>query len=37
MHVATQHSVDDVTAAGAGLGPQLKRIGFYSYREISPH
>ena len=24
-------------AAGAVLGPRLKRIGFYSYGEITPH
>lgn len=32
-----QHSVDEVEAAGAELGPRTKRIGFYSYGEISPH
>ena len=37
MHVATQHSVDEVAACGAGLGPQMKHVGFYSCRGISRH
>jgi hypothetical protein len=32
-----QKTVDDVEAAGAELGARVKRIGFYSYGEISPH
>jgi hypothetical protein len=32
-----QQSLDEVEAAGAELGPQTKRVGFYSYGEISPH
>lgn len=32
-----QNTVDEVEAAGAELGTQVKRIGFYSYGEISPH
>ncbi len=32
-----QNTVDEVEAAGAELGAQAKRIGFYSYGEISPH
>jgi hypothetical protein len=32
-----QKTVDEVEAAGAELGARVKRIGFYSYGEISPH
>jgi hypothetical protein len=32
-----QHCVDEVEAAGTELGPETKRVGFYSYGEISPH
>jgi hypothetical protein len=32
-----QNTLDEVEAAGAELGQQVKRIGFYSYGEISPH
>jgi len=32
-----QHTMDEVEAAGAELGPRLPRVGFYSYGEISPH
>lgn len=32
-----QSIMDEVEAAGAQLGPQLSRLGFYSYGEISPH
>jgi hypothetical protein len=32
-----QNTVDEVEAAGAELGERVKRIGFYSYGEISPH
>ncbi|MEJ0012619.1 MAG: FIST N-terminal domain-containing protein [Bauldia sp.] len=32
-----QNTVDEVEAAGAELGDQVKRLGFYSYGEISPH
>jgi hypothetical protein len=27
----------EIEAAGAALGPRLRRIGFYSYGEITPH
>lgn len=32
-----QNTLDEVEAAGAELGAAVKRIGFYSYGEISPH
>jgi hypothetical protein len=32
-----QNTLDEVEAAGAELSRQTKRIGFYSYGEISPH
>ncbi len=32
-----QHIVTEIEAAGAALGPNLARIGFYSYGEITPH
>ena len=32
-----QHTVDEVEAAGAELGADVSRLGFYSYGEISPH
>jgi hypothetical protein len=32
-----QHIATEIEAAGAELGPELTRIGFYSYGEISPH
>ena len=32
-----QSIMDEVEAASAELGPQLSRLGFYSYGEISPH
>jgi hypothetical protein len=32
-----QNTSDEVEAAGAELGASVKRIGFYSYGEISPH
>lgn len=32
-----QNTVDEVEAASAALGAAVKRIGFYSYGEISPH
>jgi hypothetical protein len=32
-----QHTVDEVEAAGAELGSDVPRLGFYSYGEISPH
>jgi hypothetical protein len=32
-----QQVAAEIEAAGAALGPQLKRIGFYSYGEIAPH
>lgn len=32
-----QQVAAEIEAAGAALGPQLKRIGFYSYGEITPH
>jgi hypothetical protein len=32
-----QQVASEIEAAGAALGPQLKRIGFYSYGEITPH
>ncbi len=32
-----QNTLDEVEAAGAELGSAVKRIGFYSYGEISPH
>jgi hypothetical protein len=32
-----QQVVAEIEAAGAALGPHLKRIGFYSYGEITPH
>jgi hypothetical protein len=32
-----QQVTAEIEAAGAVLGPQLKRIGFYSYGEITPH
>lgn len=32
-----QRSLEEVEAAGAALGSQLHRLGFYSYGEISPN
>jgi hypothetical protein len=32
-----QHIAAEIEAAGAALGPNLARIGFYSYGEITPH
>jgi hypothetical protein len=32
-----QHTVDEVEAASVELGPDVSRLGFYSYGEISPH
>ena len=32
-----QRTVDEAEAAGAELGPDGLRLGFYSYGEISPH
>ena len=32
-----QRIMDEVEAAGAELGPNIPRVGFYSYGEISPH
>jgi hypothetical protein len=32
-----QNTLDEVEAAGAELASHTKRIGFYSYGEISPH
>jgi len=32
-----QHTVEEVEAAGAELGADVPRLGFYSYGEISPH
>ena len=32
-----QHTIDEVEAAGAELGADVGRLGFYSYGEISPH
>ena len=32
-----QHTIDEVEAAGAELGADVTRLGFYSYGEISPH
>jgi hypothetical protein len=32
-----QHCVDEIEAVGGELGTQTKRVGFYSYGEISPH
>jgi len=32
-----QHIATEIEAAGAALGPNLTRIGFYSYGEITPH
>jgi hypothetical protein len=32
-----QHIATEIEAAGAALGPNLARIGFYSYGEITPH
>jgi hypothetical protein len=32
-----QHTIDEVEAASAELGPDVSRLGFYSYGEISPH
>jgi len=32
-----QNTVDEVEAAAAALGSRVKRIGFYSYGEISPN
>jgi hypothetical protein len=32
-----QQVAAELEAAGAALGPQLTRIGFYSYGEITPH
>jgi hypothetical protein len=32
-----QQVATEIEAAGAALGPQLRRIGFYSYGEITPH
>jgi hypothetical protein len=32
-----QHTIDEVEAANSELGPDVSRLGFYSYGEISPH
>jgi hypothetical protein len=32
-----QRTMDEVEAAGLELGSRIKRVGFYSYGEISPH
>jgi len=32
-----QSTVDEVEAAAGALGAHVKRIGFYSYGEISPN
>jgi len=32
-----QHTMDEVEAAGAEIGAEVPRLGFYSYGEISPH
>jgi hypothetical protein len=32
-----QRTTDETEAAGAELGPNTPRLGFYSYGEISPH
>ena len=32
-----QHTLDELEAAGAEIGSQVPRLGFYSYGEISPH
>jgi hypothetical protein len=32
-----QHIIDEIEAAGAELGADVSRLGFYSYGEISPH
>jgi hypothetical protein len=32
-----QRTADETEAAGAELGPDTLRLGFYSYGEISPH
>ncbi len=32
-----QRTIEELEAAGAELGHQTRRIGFYSYGEISPH
>jgi hypothetical protein len=32
-----QQTAAETEAAGAALGPHLKRVGFYSYGEITPH
>lgn len=32
-----QHVADEVEAAGAVLGKEMVRLGFYSYGEIAPH
>jgi hypothetical protein len=32
-----QHTLDELEAAGAEIGPHVPRLGFYSYGEISPH
>jgi hypothetical protein len=32
-----QRAVEEVEAAGAALGADMPRLGFYSYGEISPH
>jgi hypothetical protein len=32
-----RHIATEIEAAGAELGPEFARIGFYSYGEISPH
>ena len=32
-----QHTLEELEAAGAEIGSQVPRLGFYSYGEISPH
>lgn len=32
-----QRSLEEIEAAGVALGSHLRRLGFYSYGEISPH
>ncbi len=31
-----QRTIDEITSAGAELGPRMPRLGFYSYGEITP-
>jgi hypothetical protein len=34
---AVRQIIEEAEAAGAELGPDTLRLGFYSYCEISPH